>query len=85
VRELLAQQKLQRHLAIARSVARELCAARTQFPRRRLAEALHAAGTSIRNPVVRYAAYDEIERIRGEQAVRIFTSEPPNLEKDQIG
>lgn len=85
VREALAHQKLQRQMEIARKVARELCATRTQFPRARLAEALLAAGTCIRNPEVRYAAYDEIDRLRREHGVRISTSEPPDLEKNQVG
>jgi len=85
VREALAQEKLQRQMEIARKVARELCATRTQFPRARLAEALLAAGTCIRNPEVRYAAYDEIDRLRREHGVRISTSEPPDLEKNQVG
>ncbi|TAK94687.1 MAG: hypothetical protein EPO09_09170, partial [Aquabacterium sp.] len=55
---------------LARSAVRQLVQTMSQFPRRRLAEALLDAGTCIRNPHVRQVAFEELEIVRKEAEER---------------
>lgn len=76
VRAAETQRKLEARLVQAAQIARRLFEQGMHLPRTRIQDALTAENLSIRCPLTRRAAYDEIERLKMNELSRLRASTP---------